>query len=310
MLPYWFNHSTTFHYIILLLQNLWLLEPTRFLIPGALSNSLGWFSPPVGSSQAQSPALCQEGFKQRWPNTTGLSINSQWSLGWPWPPALITVLIFWSLNLLLFISAMVSGHWVCGLFPWTQFLLAESLLAFTFQGLSAFLGLCLGAGVLLMVPVMGSRWLCWKFNFNWKKAVQHHGVFRSKYSLVTGFHCIGDPDTTESDFTTAMHLLHYCPSLWIFCVLQSCFILLCFICITSSANYVYYKLFVVSKSYNSLNIQQNKLKKNKCLTTGFKRFIKCHLYRKKHISMCPPKKKIWTKVSTDFVSKQRKLYFA
>ena len=47
-----------------------------------------------------------------------------------------------------------------------------------------------------------------------------------------------------------------------------------FICISSSANYVYCKLFVLSKRCKKLNIQQNTLKKNKCLTTGFKRFIK------------------------------------
>lgn len=141
-----------------------------------------------------------------------------------------------------------------------------------------------------MVPVMSSRWLRWKFNFNWKKAVQHHGVFRSKYSLVTGFHRIGDPDTTERVILqllciSCITVQHY--EFFVFFSLVS----FCFICITSSANYVYYKLFVISKSYNSLNIQQNKLKKNKCLTIGFKRFIKCHLYRKKTYINVPPKEK-------------------
>lgn len=76
-----------------------------------------------------------------------------------------------------------------------------------------------------------------------------------------------------SDFTIlciSCTTVHHCEFLFLSLVSFS------FICISSSANYVYCKLFVISKHYKKLNIQQNTLKKNKCLTTHFKRFIKCY----------------------------------
>ena len=132
------------------------------------------------------------------------------------------------------------------------------------QGLGSYFGSC-----------TSSRWFCWKFIFNQKKAVQHNGLFKKQIFLSHWFSMYWWSKykiewVILQSLCISCITAHHCEFLFFSHVSFS------FIHISSSANYVYCKLYIVSKHCKKLNTQQNTLKKNKCLTTGFKRFIKCH----------------------------------